>query len=53
MTKGGFFSTKNQLGKRSPDGRLREYAYTWEIALRVNTELNAHGFSYSLLIPNQ
>ena len=37
-------------GKRSPDGRLREYAYTREIAARVNAGLNELGLSSSLLV---
>ena len=37
-------------GKRSPDGRLREYAYTREIAARVNAGLNEIGLSSSLLV---
>lgn len=39
-------------GKRSPDGRLREYAYNREIGKRVSEELNKLGiknyFTYSL-----
>lgn len=38
-------------GKRSPDGRLREYAYTREIAARVVTSLQAAGLYASLLVP--
>lgn len=33
----------NTAGKRSPDGRLREYAYCREIAQRVVEELTARG----------
>ena len=35
-------------GKRSPDGRLREYAYTREIAARVVTSLQTAGLYASL-----
>lgn len=38
-------------GKRSPDGRLLEYAYNREIAGRVNDELRQLGFFSSLLVP--
>ena len=38
-------------GKRSPDGRLREYAYTREIAARVVTSLQTAGLYASLLVP--
>ena len=35
---------ENTAGKRSPDGRLREYAYTREIAKAVCTELRKRGY---------
>ena len=38
-------------GKRSPDGRLLEYAYNREIASRVNDELQKRGYFSSLLVP--
>lgn len=40
-------------GKRSPDGRLLEYAYNREIASCVNDELRERGFFSSLLVPEQ
>lgn len=40
-------------GKRSPDGRLREYAYTREIAYAVVTSLQDMNFDASLLVPEQ
>lgn len=42
---------KETPGKRSPDGRLLEWAYTREIARRVNDELQKRGFYSSLLVP--
>ena len=38
-------------GKRSPDGRLLEYAYNREIASRVNDELQRRGYFSTLLVP--
>ena len=38
-------------GKRSPDGRLLEWAYNREIARRVVAELQHRGFYASLLVP--
>lgn len=34
----------NTKGKRSPDGRLREYAYSREIVVRVDEALRAEGY---------
>ena len=42
---------RDTAGKRSPDGRLLEWAYTREIAARVNDELQKRGFFSSLLVP--
>lgn len=38
-------------GKCSPDGRLREYAWTREIARRVCDKLKAPGYDARLLVP--
>ena len=38
-------------GKRSPDGRFREYAWTREIARRLVQELVQIGYDASLLVP--
>lgn len=38
-------------GKRSPDGRLREYAYTREIADRVIKHLQAEGIDSIRIVP--
>lgn len=40
-------------GKRSPDGRLREYAYCREIAGKVVARLKARGYDAELLVPEQ
>ena len=42
---------RETAGKRSPDGRLLEWAYTREIFRRVNAELQQRGFYSSLLVP--
>ena len=39
------------LGKRSPDGRLREYAYTREVAARGVKALTAAGRDAVRLVP--
>ena len=39
------------FGKRSPDGRLREYAWAREIARRVVDELKSYGFDVDLVTP--
>lgn len=39
------------LGKRSPDGRLREYKYCREIAREVVKRLKAEGYDVELLVP--
>ena len=38
-------------GKRSPDGKLLEYAYTRELARRIVTTLKARGCDSELLVP--
>ena len=38
-------------GKRSPDGKFLEYAYTREIARQVVTELKNKGYDAELLVP--
>ncbi len=41
----------NTAGKRSPDGRLREYLYAREIAQAVVNELKRKGYDAELLTP--
>ncbi|MDC1882080.1 N-acetylmuramoyl-L-alanine amidase [Bacteroides uniformis] len=40
-------------GKRSPDGRLREYAYTREIAIRVAGKLHQAGIDAVRIVPEE
>ena len=40
-------------GKRSPDSKLLEYAYTREIARQVVTELKNKGYDAELLVPEE
>lgn len=40
-------------GKRSPDGRLHEWAYCREIAVRVSRELTRHGADAILIVPEK
>lgn len=40
-------------GKRSPDGRLREYAYAREIALRVENSLKSKGYDVERIVPEE
>lgn len=40
-------------GKRSPDGRLREYAWTRRCAARLQEVLQAKGMDARLLVPEQ
>ena len=44
---------ENTPGKRSPDGRLREYAYCREIAARVVAELKKKGTDAERLVPEE
>ena len=39
-------------GKRSPDGRLREYKYCREIADEVKNQLTSKGFQVELVVPD-
>lgn len=41
---------ENTLGKRSPDGKLREYAYTREIAKQVVSCLKSKGFDAERIV---
>lgn len=40
-------------GKRSPDGSLREYKYTREIAARVVAELKKQGYDAEQIVPEE
>lgn len=44
---------KDTAGKRSPDGRLLEYAYAREIARRVEMELKARGIDAVRITPEE
>ena len=41
----------NTSGKRSPDGKFREYAYNREIAQRIVADLIDRGYDAELLVP--
>ena len=41
----------NTLGKRSPDGKFREYAYNREIAKRIVADLIDRGHDAELIVP--
>ena len=41
----------NTPGKRSPDGKFREYAYNREIAKRIVADLLDRGYDAELLVP--
>lgn len=41
---------ENTPGKRSPDGKLREYAYTREIAERIVSELRKRGYEAERIV---
>ena len=41
----------NTPGKRSPDGKFREYAYNREIAQRIVADLIDRGYDAELLVP--
>lgn len=43
----------NTAGKRSPDGRLREYKYAREIASDVVAILKSYGYDAELLVPEE
>lgn len=40
-------------GKRSPDGRLKEYKYTREIVQRIHCELGKKGINSIILVPEE
>lgn len=40
-------------GKRSPDGRLREYAYARQIVAAVASRLKAEGYRVEIVVPEQ
>lgn len=42
---------RDTAGKRSPDGRLREWAWTREIARALCSRLRGHGIDARLLVP--
>lgn len=44
---------QDTAGKRSPDGRLMEYAYAREIARRLETELKARGIDAVRITPEE
>lgn len=43
----------NTAGKASPDGSLREYAYTREIARRLHDKLNSNGYDSTLIVTEE
>lgn len=43
----------NTAGKRSPDGRLREYAWAREIVKRIKNKLDLLGIESYVLVPEQ
>ena len=43
----------NTSGKRSPDGRFREYKYNREIAAAVVEHLKLRGYDAELLVPEE
>ena len=43
----------NTAGKRSPDGKLREYAYCREIAQRLCDKLNANGYDAQRIVTEE
>lgn len=44
---------RDTAGKRSPDGRLLEYAYAREIAVRLERELKAWGYDAQRIVPEE
>ena len=42
---------KNVIGKQSPDGSLKEYAYTREIVQRIYSSLKDLGYNPYILVP--
>ena len=47
----GTAHSKSTPGKRSPDGKFREYAWAREIVAMLIPELEERGISYSVLVP--
>ena len=43
----------NTPGKCSPDGRLKEYAYTREIAVRLEAELRKKGIDAERIVKEE
>lgn len=43
----------NTPGKRSPDGRFREYAWAREIARAIVADCKDHGYDAELLVPEE
>ena len=43
----------NTPGKRSPDGRFREYAWAREIARAIVADINDLGYDAELLVPEE
>ena len=43
----------NTPGKRSPDGKFREYAYNREIAKRIVADLIDRGYDAEILVPEE
>ena len=41
----------DRLGKRSPDGKLKEYAYAREIVQRIYSSLKDLGYNPYILVP--
>lgn len=44
---------KDTAGKRSPDGRLLEYAYAREITKRMEQALKVQGYDVRLIVPEE
>ena len=44
---------RDTAGKHSPDGRLLEYAYAREIAVRLERELKARGYDAQRIVPEE
>lgn len=44
---------ENTPGKRSPDGKLREYKYAREIVQRIHCELGKRGINSIILVPEE
>lgn len=44
---------ENTAGKRSPDGKLREYSYAREIAKRLESKLNVWGYDAERIVTEE